>query len=444
MRRTISVVLVLAACLGVPVRGEEIRLDYVRHTEEDRQQPHGQQSPALCLEKPDDARALPVARSRQPAYGFVKLADGRRLVMLDRTRPDDEMFTRVHFDANHNGDLTDDPILEGPARVSERRGRRHGYVQFPIVDASVRLNGTVLPFRFRFYVTGTRLHEVAGADLTQHGLDKHFHLGLEVACHYSGKLQLDGRTYRFALADRNGNGRFTDRCRIVEREFEAGMTSLHPDGDALYVTEADDMTPHDAQVLGSFLLLRDRLFTVRIDEAMRSMVLAPVTDNLAPLGLAREARHVLLEGESDGRGLVMVQPGTNAMVPKGAYRLVGYQVRCRDAAGDLWQAGAVATPRSPYVPAGAPNAVLRFGEPYAPVVRVLPSAIQRWQNGDDLDLELVVTGAGDERLVDITRLAGSQSKIVMSSREPVRPKEPSYRILKTDGEIVAQGDFEYG
>jgi len=37
-----------------------------------------------------------------------------------------------------------------------------------------------------------------------------------------------------------------------------------------------------------------------------------------------------------------------------------------------------------------------------------------------------------------------KSKVKLSSSDSNRPAEPTYRIVNTEGEVVASGRFEYG
>ena len=59
-------------------------------------------------------------------------------------------------------------------------------------------------------------------------------------------------------------------------------------------------------------------------------------------------------------------------------------------------------------------------------------------------LSFSVRGAAREQVVDLAHVAGSRTKIARSSSNNSRPKEPAYRIVKPDGELVATGKFEYG
>jgi hypothetical protein len=88
---------------------------------------------------------------------------------------------------------------------------------------------------------------------------------------------------------------------------------------------------------------------------------------------------------------------------------------------------------------------LKLGEPYVPVVEVPESAKQDLREGStQVKLAFRVEGSGKEGLAELRRISGSRTRIPLSREDRNRPKEPTYTIVKTDGEIVAQGSFEYG
>jgi hypothetical protein len=445
VQRVIGSSCLLFVCLAAAVSGEEIKLEYVQGAEKgEAHLPTGSRGVLLSLEKPAGLGTVPAARSKQPVYGSVDLADGQRFIMLDKAKPEDELFTLVYFDANKNGDLTDDPSQSGAAVMSERRGRRSGYVRFPAEKTTILAGENALPFHYRISVTGLTINEIDVNALTAADLSENISCSFDVACYYAGELTLDGHTYIVALADRNANGRFGDRNRGRSTESGNSLAWSNSFGDALYITESSEATEYDAMVLGDYIVLRDRIFGVTVDEAGQRLVLDPVTADLSALELGDDSRLVMLQRRADGATVSLFSPGRKVMVPQGAYRLIRYQLQKRDAEGDLWQLTAVSAGRVEYVATGTAGSRVRFGQPFRTIVTISPSAIKLWQDGEGLKLSLLVAGSGDDRLVDVARLSGTKSKIEMSELEPEHPKEPAYHVLQPDGEIVAQGDFEYG
>lgn len=104
--------------------------------------------------------------------------------------------------------------------------------------------------------------------------------------------------------------------------------------------------------------------------------------------------------------------------------------------------GSAETPVVTVTPNG--GATISFGEPYMPVV-TFPSAEQ--MSGalkGSTPLSFSTEGQGREIVTDITHFEGSATQVLLSKSRKERPKEPSYTIVKNDGEIVAKGSFEYG
>ncbi|MFC1735174.1 hypothetical protein ACFL1X_03590 [Candidatus Hydrogenedentota bacterium] len=64
-------------------------------------------------ELPKGKYKLPKLTQGEQVYAMLAFADKERLLLLDRAKKSDAFFTRMHFDANGNGDLTDDAPLTG-------------------------------------------------------------------------------------------------------------------------------------------------------------------------------------------------------------------------------------------------------------------------------------------------------------------------------------------
>ncbi len=136
------------------------------------------------------------------------------------------------------------------------------------------------------------------------------------------------------------------------------------------------------------------------------------------------------------------QPDKKIKVPAGKYRLFNYQILKKDKQGDLWRLNATATTESPWVTvAGKGKSVVEFGEPYVPVIEVRVR-----ENTTRASIGFDVEGKAKEFVTDLSHIDGDRTQIPLSEEENLghRPKEPTYKIVKTDGEVVAQGSFEYG
>jgi len=140
--------------------------------------------------------------------------------------------------------------------------------------------------------------------------------------------------------------------------------------------------------------------------------------------------------------LMAYQPGKEIKVPAGKYRLYNYQIFKKDKQGDLWRLKATATTETPFLTVdGKGKLVVELGEPYVPVVEVRVR-----ENRSRASIGFDVEGRGKEFVTDLSHISGDQTQIPLSEEEDLnhRPKEPTYKIVKTDGEVVSQGSFRYG
>jgi hypothetical protein len=155
-----------------------------------------------------------------------------------------------------------------------------------------------------------------------------------------------------------------------------------------------------------------------------------------------------LYAEDTGRCLMVYKPSSDVlMLPPGKYRLLSYQALRRDAHGDLWRLSAAGTYDSPVVVV-APNiaALLKMGEPYMPVVDLGTPKKDTYTGRGNIPLFFNIEGAGKEHVFYLTTIANADSRWSFLKRRDVRklPKEPTFVIVKADGEIAARGSFHYG
>ena len=182
----------------------------------------GYASQTVSTTPPDGNWKLPESVSR-PLYCLITLGDMKRLAVLDRQSATDVFFTRICFDKNGNGDLTDDPSLDGS--LNTNAGDDFCLVQFPWVDITVDVNGKPLPYRFQPTLLTPSLKSFSealrGPRLDPEEIKDLVQLTVSIRCAYVGAFATDKglqplvsappRTYHVALGDRNGNTRFDDR-----------------------------------------------------------------------------------------------------------------------------------------------------------------------------------------------------------------------------------------
>ena len=130
------------------------------------------------------------------------------------SRPENKAvsYTRLYFDLNHNGDLTDDEVIEATASGT--------YSIFPTVELTIDVDGKKLDyaFAFRVYSRVTSSYAYASASLNS-------------AAYREGEITLDGKKRRVVLIDFNSNGRFDDAVSFRTNDGAVSWVM----GDMLYI-----------------------------------------------------------------------------------------------------------------------------------------------------------------------------------------------------------------
>ncbi|MBN2022019.1 MAG: hypothetical protein JW809_04430 [Pirellulales bacterium] len=406
----------------------------------------------------DARRGGPLAR----ALGMVV----RKITGNETPRKD---YTRLVFDQNRNGDLTDDPVVEmikeeeGEDGSSKRARYRIFYDvwrpstpdAFPRIDLPINVDGMTIDYAFVVsQSSGWR------GDTT---------VELRAAVYADGELTVDGRRRRVVVVDGNSNGRFDDAPRVLppdaDNEDPRAAAQIAP-GDVLYVLDprrkhvngdlpdGSDGAPACRYHVGPVIFRDGRFFDLTVLPAGDRLSLAPST---APVG------HVL-SAHRGYRGLVAGPQGVlpiigdiegKAPLPEGEWKLLNYTIepdRAADA-GRRFQSSrslALAIGRAvlpglvkddnertvamadvparvaPVKVAAGHRVPLPFGPPYLPVVKVSSPL----EDGEvTLELELVGT-------------AGELCEYLLVEGD--RPGQPKFTITAEDGKVVKTGQFEYG
>ncbi len=427
--------LLLLFVLALPALALDIPLRYERYPEptevmpeESGFCPYGMHGLEKLRKLPPGDWQLPKLLSKQPVYAMVALGDRKHLFILDQKNVSTTFYDRLYFDANANGDLTDDAPIDGEIYSDMYTTQ----CMFPSVESEILLEGVSIPYSFR---PSCRHYSFNGTKEVVQSWETAL-ISLRINCAYYADFDLDGKTYHLVLGDRNANGRFSDRLLIDDFDTDAYRAL----GDELFLSRAGKVSWYDAQKLGNLLIVEDKVFEVAVSTAKKTMTLTPITEGLTSLKLAAATERFTLYNNKTQRGVTAFQPGSALMLPEGDYYLFDYQMMRKDAQGDLWRLNARMTGKgeAATVAKGSP-ASLTFGEPFIPTVTGQPA-----KEASVAQLTFKAIGAGGEEVSDLARIAGNKSKIPLSARDLSRPREPSYKVARPDGELATQGSFEYG
>lgn len=346
-------------------------------------------------------------------------------------------YRRLHFDLNHNGDLTDDAVVEAPAS-------RTGTAVFSPIDVRLDLDGKKVDYAFRLSVSSRRSASFSYATAS-----------LSAAVYRDGKIKLDGSERRVVLVDRNSNGRFDDPPVIDERYRSSNDSIYALAGDMFYLDPQVSRTivlgailPSSTSGGGSFYvggLIRyaDRFFNVKVDASGETLTIEPFSE---PLGYVTNPNKGFKAFVFGDRGVleIVADPETGkAPLPPGNWRLLSYTI---DRTGldeeltvlDVLYRALPSPPNRTAVMArgarsgkavtvvGGQTAEMAFGAPYH--LKVTGQAVPG-KNSISLSMTLV-GGAGE-----------SCSGMVVKGSQP---SQPEFTITKADGSEVATGKFKYG
>lgn len=424
---------------------------------------YGNENKQLQAEPPAGEWKLPKLNAKVPAYAMIELGETSRLAILDKEQTTDTFYTRLFFDANMNRDLTDDTILTATSSGDRR------YASFPtVVDVSLTTGGPVA-YSVRF--SAQNYGPTSSGDPTPDDFrNRWMHLSAASNCYYAGKFDSDGKTYYVALGDADVDGKFNDLISVLENY--SGDT-VYFRGDKLYVSQNAEMVKPLEYVLGHQLLLGKKLYDMKV-EAGPKLVLNEVSGALGTLKLPMPLRRLQLV--NDQRQSVMcVECGDTLQLPEAQYAFTLYSLERAGSDGTKWSLDAAATAdtTATRVQAGS-TAQMAMGEPFSAFVdlpewerqniamtggrssqRRSGGGIMSWFRSGDrtaeqpsmkraVNIEFVIEGAGMERVQNLELLSGKPKPEDMSPVDATRPREPSYKIMKPDGELLTQGTFEYG
>ncbi|MFA6239587.1 MAG: hypothetical protein WC655_01585 [Candidatus Hydrogenedentales bacterium] len=442
MKLSSLAILFLGVALAAPAIALDVPLTYAAYPAQQNEfHPFGAQHIQTSQTVPAGEWKLPPLVAKVPLYGLAEFGDKKFLMVLDYTAASDKFYSRLLFDANANSDLTDDPVLEGKSTM-QSNGQ---YVTVEIKQAAefdVMIGDAKVRYSFRPQVHGW--FQSASPDMSKPENLQNVNFYLRTNCSYTGEFDHEGAHYRVELGDRNTNGRFDDIVKVptdMQREDR-----LYGVGDGFYITTDSKNDYYNEMSLGDKLVLGESVFQVRISTPESKLTLTPITENLSSIRIPMAVERIVLVDSEFKNGIMMFRPGKVAKVPEGEYRMMSYQVLRNDKEGDLWRLNAMGSKKTePASVKKGSSAVLALGEPYRPLVEIPEWARSNMQSGaKEVQISFEIRGKGGEMVSDLSRIQGNKSKIPMSAKNGSRPKEPTYKIVKKDGEVAKQGQFEYG
>ncbi len=384
-------------------------------------------------EIPEGNWKLPALNAETPLYLLHKMGDKSFLIVFDEKENDANGYSRIYIDMDNDGDLAEEKPIDG---TRDERRNNNGFFEcsFSSIDISVTVDGGEVPYSIQLRISG-HIVEKDGKktlDYTQ--------VYLYGASVFRGEFEVNGKTYSLMLNDTNINGSFTDKGELRDSPGRNNIKLMELGSDEIYM-DTGELGYTDNQPYGEWLYIGSSLYRLNIDMGKRLITLTEATEKLFPLALSFKPIEIALLNDDDGSIVVARNCDDSSLsLPAGNYRLIDYRIAKNDDQGDRWEVTATGAQEALAVRVGeGVNPTLTFGEPFTPQVH----RDDRRGSGNTI-LTFVTRGSNDEQVTMIAHSEGSNTKIPLSKKTGSYPKEPRYRIVKSDGELVARGTFEYG
>lgn len=332
---------------------------------------------------------LPPLESQRPLFLEWKtpmVPAGRIWMAFGQSNPKGG-YDRLYFDANADGDLTNDPVCQPYRRDSQTVCFGPVKAVFAAPDGPITYH---LNMELRTYSGRTDCL-------------------LSPACWYEGQVTVGGVKKRCVLVDHNVNGAFNDKS---------------PDYSKSDRIRFGEQTTTEGGAVGDYVEVDGKLYKVEIARDGACLSLAPAPD--VPYGTVRLADNLASICVSGANGSFVRKPENGRIkLPVGEYRVQTWTAERKDDAGAKWEMRAMVLPdgAGSLVVAQDKEANLPFGEP-------IYSRLQANKN--------------DAAYVFEQRLEGRQGERVTLTRNGAQPPAPKLRIRSQDGSYDRSLNSEYG
>jgi hypothetical protein len=331
---------------------------------------------------------LPTFQSDQPLFLEWKtpmVASGRIWMAFDKSNPKGG-YDRLYFDANANGDLSDDPVYQPY--------RQEGGVAFfgPVKAVFAGVDGPIT------YHLSMELRTYSGQT----------NCLLSPAGWYEGQITVGGVKKRCVLVDHNVNGAFNDK------------SSDYSQSDRIRIGE---QTGSEGGAVGNYIEVDSKLYKIEVARDGACVTLTEAKD--VPYGPVRIADNITTVTATGENGSFIRKPENGLIkLPVGDYRVDSWGIARKDDAGAKWEMTASASLGSAgFTVASDKEVSLPFGEP-------IYSQVQANKSGSVYSFT--------------QKLEGRQNERITLTRNGSQPPAPKLHIRSRDGTYDRSLNAEYG
>ena len=380
-----------------------------------------------------------------PFRGVALLAGKTYVFVLDKKSATSPGFDVLYFDVNGNGDLTDDEAIrayeqpqaekpEGQRAAQTRLQQSWSY--FPRVDLKLDFDGAKVDYSFFFQVFQQQRMDFSYVMAT-----------LTAAAYQRGEASIDGRRRAVVLLDNNSNGRFDDVFSMPRIPNVRGR--IRPAfGDSVLIGEEQDAAggprpgaaAWNSQYLAKLLILDGKYYDVTVSTSGDEIAWSPSSLPGGQVVGPRKNCTVMLIGELGCIPLTLrdAQPAT---VPAGQWRVFNYSITDTEWAPPNAEKPADADAARPRP---APSVVSGWGAAQMEPIEVRAGETAQMNFGPPYKLALSVYHMPGEARFAMAIQGETGETVASLSVNGRRPQKPKLTITDQSGEVVAEGDFEYG
>ncbi len=364
-----------------------------------------------------------------PFRGVAQLGSDHYAFVLDSTDLKSKGYDLLHFDLNHNGDLTDDKVVKATPLSGTRRSRGIPRRTFPCVAVTVNADGTDVDYAFYLRAYARHYGSGQGEAISARAY-------LQSVVYRDGQVVLDGKRHRIIVLDFNGNGRFDDETEINEQvrlvdgrlyATRGDMLLIDPDIKNAMVTGYGVTDRKERHLVSSLICIGGRYYDMEVSAAGDEISLEPTG---LPMGSVVNPSSSFDAVLFSGKVFVKISCEADKPVPlpAGDWRLLQYTINAGKAGQSptLVSAGGMRDGKPVKVAKGQ-TAKLAFGPPYTPKVTISSPS----RGGQPARLGLKIMGVGGEICSNL-RVKGN------------RPEAPTFEVATPKGKVIERGKFRYG
>lgn len=362
--------------------------------------------------KPDRVQGVP-ATFEQPRYYEIESGNKPVLMVADFS----QKLVRLCIDTDGDGIFSDERCYT--ARVSKETpvsgSRQHfGLISLLSRDSAGKANDG-------FYVECFR--EDARGLLILHPVFVR-----------TGRVRLDGQTYRVAVVDGDSDGLFNSLLSLpLDHMWRLpGCDVFAIDLNRNGTFEISLHGPSEVFPLGRLVQVADAYYAIDIAPDGRSLTLSKTEPQFGTLAIEPNDAPIDLKLWSDAADQYLWQSGT-WQLPTGTYKAVNLTLEKVDASGDLWRFS-LATNRAVNHLGALDFFAIEPGQ--ATTIRIGPPFVVR------ADVEETAPGVVSIAAV-LVGCGGEEYDIgIRRNRKPL--PEPAFRVVNEEGTVLVDDRFQYG